>query len=99
MLLEVAVQVGLLAEATVAQVALEGLFLVVNVADVSLQVGRDAEGAVAVFTPAGHKADSVFFCPTQAIMKPQKREVENSKMHELLHNESGERVGFVLWET
>lgn len=32
-------------------------------------------------------------------MKPQKREVENSKMHTLLHNESGERVGFVLWET
>lgn len=79
MLLEVAVQVGLLAEAAVAQVALEGLFLVVDVADVPLQVGGDAKGAVAVFTPAGHKADSVFlFSPTQAIMKPQKSEVENS---------------------
>lgn len=61
MLLEVTVQVGLLAEATVAQVALEGLFLVVDVADVPLQVGGDAKGAVAVFTPAGHKADSVVF--------------------------------------
>ena len=53
MLLEVTVQVGLLTEATVAQVALERLLLVVDVANVTLQVGRDAEGAVAVFTPAG----------------------------------------------
>ena len=53
MLLEVAVQVGLLAEAAVAQVTLEGLLLVVDVADVALQVGRDAEGAVAVLTPGG----------------------------------------------
>lgn len=53
MLLEVAVKVGLLTEATIAQVALEGLFLVVDVANVTLQVGGDAEGAVAVFTPAG----------------------------------------------
>ena len=53
MLLEVAVQVGLLAEAAVTQVALEGLLLVVDVADVTLQVGGDAEGAVTVFTPAG----------------------------------------------
>ena len=53
MLLEVAVQVGLLAEAAVTQVALEGLLLVVDVADVALQVGRDAEGPVTVFTPGG----------------------------------------------
>lgn len=53
MLLEVTVQVGLLTEATITQVALEGFFLVVDVADVTLQVGGDAEGAVAVFTPAG----------------------------------------------
>ena len=53
MLLEVAVQVGLLAEAAVTQVTLEGLLLVVDVADVALQVGRDAEGAVAVLTPGG----------------------------------------------
>lgn len=52
MLFEVAVKVGLLAEATVAQVALEGFLLVVNVANVPLQVRGDAEGAVAVFTPA-----------------------------------------------
>lgn len=55
MLLEVTVQVGLLTEATITQVALEGLFLVVDVANVSLQVGGDAEGAVAVFTPAGRE--------------------------------------------
>lgn len=53
MLLEVTVQVGLLTEATITQVALEGFLLVVDVADVTLQVGGDAEGAVAVFTPAG----------------------------------------------
>ena len=53
MLLEVAVQVGLLAEAAVAQVTLEGLLLVMDVAHMSLQVGRDAEGPVTVFTPGG----------------------------------------------
>lgn len=53
MLLEVTVQVGLLAKASITQVALEGFFLVVDVANVTLQVGGDAEGAVAVFTPAG----------------------------------------------
>ena len=52
MLFEVTVQVGLLTETAVAQVALEGLLLVVNVANVTLQVGGDAEGAIAVFTPA-----------------------------------------------
>lgn len=51
-LFEVTVQVGLLPEAAVAQVALEGLLLVVDVADVPLQVGRDAEGPVAVLAPA-----------------------------------------------
>ena len=50
-LLEMAVQVGLLAKATVAQVTLEGLLLVVDVAHVSLEVGGDAEGAVTVLTP------------------------------------------------
>lgn len=53
MLLEVAVQIGLLPEATVAQVALEGFLLVVDVADVALEIGGDAEGAVAEFAPAG----------------------------------------------
>lgn len=47
--LEVPVQVGLLPEAAVAQVALEGLLLVVDVAHVALQVRGDAEGAVTVF--------------------------------------------------
>lgn len=50
-LLEMAVEVGLLTEAAVAQVTLEGLLLVVDVANVTLKVGRDAEGAIAVFTP------------------------------------------------
>lgn len=53
-LLEVPVQVGLLPEAPVAQVALEGLLLVVDVADVPLEVGGDAEGAVAVLAPGRH---------------------------------------------
>lgn len=52
-LLQVAVEVGLLTEAAVAQVTLEGLLLVVDVANVTLEVGGDAEGAVAVFTPGG----------------------------------------------
>lgn len=51
-LFQMTVEVGLLAEAAVAQVALEGLLLVVDVANVTLQVGGDAEGAVTVFTPA-----------------------------------------------
>lgn len=42
-LLQVAVQVGLLPEAAVAQVALERLLLVVDVPHVPLQVGGDAE--------------------------------------------------------
>lgn len=52
MLLEVTIQVGLLTKASITQVALKGLLLVVDVANMPLQVGRDAEGAVAVFTSA-----------------------------------------------
>lgn len=73
MLLEVTVQVGLLTEATIAQVALEGLLLVVDVADVTLQVGGDAEGAVAVFTPAG-RAEAVH-------LNGYKMARKNSKTH------------------
>lgn len=61
MFLEVTVQVGLLTKAAVAQVALEGLFLVVDVANVALQVGGDTKGAVAVFTPAGG-AKAFYLC-------------------------------------
>lgn len=50
-LLEMAVEVGLLAETAVAQVTLEGFLLVVDVANVALKIGRDTEGAVTVFTP------------------------------------------------
>lgn len=55
MFLQVAVQVSLLAKTAVTQVTLEGLLLVMDVADVSLQVGGDAKGAVTVFTPADRK--------------------------------------------
>lgn len=47
-----AVQIGLLTKAAVTQVALKGLLLVMNVTDVSLEVGGDAEGTVTVFTSA-----------------------------------------------
>lgn len=47
-----AVQVGLLTKAAVTQVALEGLLFIVDVANMSLEVGRDAEGAITVFTSA-----------------------------------------------
>ena len=47
-LLEVPVQVGLLPEAAVAERALEGLLLVVDVPHVPLEVGRDGEGPLAV---------------------------------------------------
>lgn len=59
MLLEMAVEVGLLTKAAVAQVTLEGLLLVVDVANVTLKVGRDAEGAVAIFTP-GRGAERLY---------------------------------------
>ena len=52
-LLEVAVQVGLLAEAALAQRTPEGLLFVVNIADVALQVGGDGEGALAVLALVG----------------------------------------------
>lgn len=55
-LLEMAVKVGLLTKAAVAQVTLEGLLLVVDVANVTLKVGRDAEGAITVFTPGRRAA-------------------------------------------
>lgn len=55
-LLQVPVEVGLLPEAPVAQVALEGLLFIMNVPDVPLEVGGDAEGAVAVLTPGRHTA-------------------------------------------
>jgi hypothetical protein len=50
-LLQVSVQVGLLSKAAVAQVALEGLLLVVDVPHVPLEVGGDAEGPITVFAP------------------------------------------------
>ena len=52
-LLEVAVEVGLLAEAAVAQRAAERALAVVDVADVALEVGRDAKAAPAVLAPVG----------------------------------------------
>lgn len=51
-LLEMAVEVGLLTKAAVAQVTLEGFLLVMDVANVALKIGWDAEWAVTVFTPA-----------------------------------------------
>lgn len=33
--------------------ALEGFLLIVDVANVTLEIGGDAEGAIAEFTPAG----------------------------------------------
>ena len=51
MLLDVAVEVRLLAEASLAQRAPERLLLVVYVADVALEVGRDTEAALAVLAP------------------------------------------------
>lgn len=64
-LLEMAVKVGLLTKAAVAQVTLEGLLLVVDVANVTLKVRRDAEGAITVFTPgrrAAHLYHEWRFC-------------------------------------
>jgi len=44
----VPVQIGLLTETAVAQWAPEGFLLVVDVAHVTLQIGRDGKGSVAV---------------------------------------------------
>ena len=52
-LFDMSVEVGLLAKAALAQRALERLLLVVNIADVPLQIGRDGEGSLAVFTLVG----------------------------------------------
>ena len=60
MFLQVAVQVSLLAKTAATQVTLEGLLLVMDVADVSLQVGGDAKGAVTVFTPPARKPRCAF---------------------------------------
>ena len=54
-LLQVAVQVGLLAKAAVAQVTLKGLLLVMDVAHVPLEVGGNTERAITVFTSAERK--------------------------------------------
>lgn len=78
MLLEVTVQVGLLAEASITQVALEGFFLVVDVANVTLQVGGDAEGAVAVFTPAG-KVEAFYLSNYE--MTKRRKNSPNHKAH------------------
>lgn len=50
-LLEMAIEVGLLTKAAVAQVTLEGFLLVMDIADMALKIGWDAEWAVTVFTP------------------------------------------------
>lgn len=47
--LQMSVEIGLLTKTSVTQVALKWLLLVVDVADVPLQVGGDAEGAITVF--------------------------------------------------
>lgn len=59
MLFQVSVEVGLLTEAAVTQVTLERFLFVVNVANVTLQVGGDAEGTVAVFTPVRRKRNQM----------------------------------------
>lgn len=56
-LLQVTVQVGLLAEAAVAQVTLEGLLLVMDVTHVPLEVGGNTERAITVFTSAERKRE------------------------------------------
>lgn len=53
MLLQVSIEVGLLAEASVALVTFERLLLVVDVAHMALQVGRDTERAFTVLALVG----------------------------------------------
>lgn len=53
MLLEVPIQVGLLPKTSVTQRTFERLLLVVDVADMALQVGRDTEGSLAVLAFVG----------------------------------------------
>jgi hypothetical protein len=52
-LTQVAVQIGLLAEAALAEVALVGFLLVVDVAHVALQIGGDGEGTLAELALVG----------------------------------------------
>lgn len=54
-LLKMSVQVGLLPKAPVAQVAFEWLLLVMDVPNVPLEVGGNAEWPVTVFTPEKQK--------------------------------------------
>lgn len=51
-LLQVPVKIGLLAKAPVAQVAFEWLLLVVDVPNMALEIGGNAERPVTIFTPA-----------------------------------------------
>lgn len=69
-----AVQIGLLTEAAIAKVALERLFLVMNVTNMSLEVGGDAEWTVTVFTSMWEKSTSQInliwgFCWAETIIK------------------------------
>lgn len=53
MLLEMSIEIRLLAEASLAQGALEGSLLVVDVPDVTLQIAGYTERSFAVFTLVG----------------------------------------------
>ena len=43
------IQIGLLAETTIAEWTFKGFFLVMNIAHMSLQIGTDAKGPFAIF--------------------------------------------------
>lgn len=69
-LLDVAVEVGLLAEAAVALLALERLLLVVDIPHVALQVRADRERAVAVLalnTPIDYWRRQTQMCPNPCV--------------------------------